>query len=126
MTSFGIKLMQQYSDIIKEHYQNPRNAGKLSDHTHSAEQINPICGDEIKIFLNIKKYKVLNIKYEARGCMISIATASVLSDFIKNKTLTEIKKIIKDDIAKLLEIKISPAREPCSLLALTALHKMIH
>lgn len=125
--------MQQYSNVIKQHYKNPLNAGKLSHYTHFAEQLNPLCGDEIKLYLKIAKLspsgrspeggKIADIKYEAHGCMIAVAAASVLSEFIKGKTLAEIKKITKDDIDKLLGAKISKARELCSTLTLNAIKK---
>lgn len=116
--------MQQYSDIIKQHYHHPRNTGKLSNPTHTAEQLNPLCGDEIKVYLNIKDGIVLDIKYEARGCMISIAAASVLSEYLKGESVAEIKKITKEDINKLLGVTISKARESCATLALEALKKI--
>lgn len=112
---------QQYSNTIKQHYKNPLNAGKLLHFTHTAKQVNPLCGDEIRVYLILKDNQIRDIKYETRGCMISIAAASVLSEFIKGKTLPQIKKITKGDIDKLLGVKISPAREPCAMLMLNAI-----
>ena len=84
-------MSQQYSETIKHHYHHPLNTGKLSNYTHSAEQLNPLCGDEIKVYLDVKDNRIRDIRYEARGCMISIAAASVLSEFVKGKTLQEAK-----------------------------------
>lgn len=116
--------MQQYSETIKQHYHHSRNTGKLSHYTHTASELNPLCGDEIKVYLEVENRKIKDISYEARGCMISIAAASVLSEYIKGKSLSEIKKIAKEDIDKLLGVRISPARESCSTLALNAIKKI--
>ncbi len=117
--------MQTYSETIREHYHYPRNTGKLSRYTHTAEKLNPLCGDEIKVYLKIENSKIENCSCDARGCMISIAAASVLSEYIKGKSLAEIKKITKEDVDKLLGVKISKARESCSTLALNAFKKSL-
>lgn len=117
--------MQQYSSTIKQHYHNPLNTGKLADATYVVEELNPLCGDEIKIYIHMINHMIYHMKYEARGCMISIAAASVLSGYVKGKTLFEVKKITKEDIDKLLGVEISQARESCSTLALTAVNKFL-
>ena len=116
---------QIYSSLIKSRYHHPLNAGKLSNPTHTAEHLNPLCGDEIKVYLNIKDGKIKDISYEARGCMISIAAASVLSEYIKGKSLAEIKKITKKEMDRLLGVTISRAREACSTLGLIAIQKTL-
>ncbi len=116
---------QQYSEIIKSHYHHPRNTGKLPRYTHTAEQLNPLCGDEIKVYLEVRDQKIKNCTYVARGCMISIAAASVLSEFIKGKSLANIKKTTKEDIDKLLGVTISKARESCATLALNTIKKTL-
>lgn len=118
-------LEQNYSEIIKFHYRHPLNTGKLLHYTHSAEQLNPLCGDEIKVYLNIKDSKVRDVKYESRGCMISVATASVLSEFVKGKSVSAIKKIAKHDLDKLLGVTVSAARQSCASLALGVLTRAI-
>jgi len=117
-------MSQQYSETIKHHYHHPLNTGKLSNYTHSAEQLNPLCGDEIKVYLDVKDNRIRDIRYEARGCMISIAAASVLSEFVKGKTLQEAKKITKENIDKLLGVKISKSRESCKTLVLNTVKKI--
>lgn len=113
--------MQQYSETIKQHYHHPLNTGKLSHYTHTAEQLNPLCGDEIKVYLNIANGKIKDLRYEARGCMIFMAAASILSEEIKEKTIKKVQKITKEHIEKLLGAKVSPAREQCVLLALNTI-----
>lgn len=125
-------MKQKYSQIIKEHYHHPLNAGKLSHYTRLTEQLNPLCGDETKIYLKLAlsanssgrmNLRIKDISHETRGCMISIAAASVLSEFVKGKTLAEIKKIAKRDVDKLLGVNVSPARQSCATLALLAMQK---
>lgn len=116
---------KNFSATIKKHYYHPLNTGKLEDPTHAAEEVNSICGDEIKIHLKIENSKIENCTYEARGCMVTIAAASVLSEFIKGKTLPEIKKLTKQDIDKLLDVKISAARASCATLVLQTINKAV-
>ena len=117
-------MSQQYSETIKHHYHHPLNTGKLSNYTHSAEQLNPLCGDETNVYLKIVNSKIKNCTHESRGCMISIAAASVLSEFVKGKTLQEAKKITKENIDKLLGVKISKSRESCKTLVLNTVKKI--
>jgi len=114
-------MKQNYSETIKDHYHHPRNTGKISDYTHTAEQINALCGDEIRIYLKIVNSKIENLSYEARGCMIAVAAASVVSEYARGKKLEEIKKLRVANIATLLEVPISPARQQCALLFIRAL-----
>ncbi|MDP3993541.1 MAG: iron-sulfur cluster assembly scaffold protein [bacterium] len=127
--------MQQknYSQIVLDHYRNPRNFGKLKEPTHTAEEVNPLCGDEIKVYLRVKNGKngkngkIEDIRYEARGCALSIAVASILAERIVNRELRieETGKMEKSDIEQMLGIKISPARESCILLSLNAINKAL-
>ena|SRR3989344_4489768 len=114
---------QNYSDKLKDHYHNPRNTGKISDYNHTTEQINPLCGDEIRVFLKIRKLKIENLSYEVRGCMICVASASVVSEYAKGKTLPEIKKISLGGIEKMLKVSISPARANCATLFVETIRK---
>ena len=129
---------QNYSETIKQHYHHPLNTGRLSHPTHTAEQINPLCGDEIKIYfklLSVAKdggrkdlpqsdFVVENISHETRGCMICVASASVVSEFVRGKKLSAIKKLGAADVAKLLDVSISPARAQCATLVVAAIAKV--
>lgn len=118
-------MTSQYSQLVLAHYRNPQNFGKLEKPTHTGEELNPLCGDETKIYLKIARDRIKNLKYEARGCALSIAAASVLSERIMNyaSRITDIKKIEKSEIEKMLGIKVSKARETCITLALNAIKK---
>jgi len=110
-------------------YQSPHNFGKLDNPDYSALVFNSFCGDSIKI--QIKKTMVNNeekikkIKFLGKGCAISIATASLLTDYLKGKPLREINRLGKEKILELLGIDISPVRLKCALLPLEALKKAI-
>lgn len=127
------QIMQQknYSPIVLEHYRHPRNFGRLEKPTHTGSELNPLCGDEITVYLSVQGGttsggKISDIKYEGRGCALMIASASILSENIKGLEIKEIKKINKTEIEKLLNIKVSQARESCVTLALNTIKKVIN
>ncbi len=112
-------------EIYKEHildlYKNPHNKGKLNNPTHEFSKNNPLCGDEIKVQLIIKNNKIIDVKFSGQGCAISQASASLLTDKIKNSSINQIKKFSKKDILNLLKIPISYTRIKCALLPLDAI-----
>ena len=113
---------QNYSETIKQHYRHPLNAGRLSHPTHTAEAINPLCGDETKVYLQIEDGIIKNIRHETRGCMICVAAASVVSEYARDKKLSRIKNFGTEKISALLDVAISPTRERCALLIASAIN----
>ncbi len=109
-----------YKENIMDHYQHPRNKLKLERYTCSHREFNPLCGDEITIFVSIKKEAIDNISFQGNGCAISQAAASMLTDFIKEKSIEEIKRLGPWDVFNLLGIRISHTRSKCALLCLKA------
>ena len=87
-----------YREIILDHYRNPRNKGKLPGADISTHDSNPLCGDEINIHMKIQGDRITDIKFEGRGCAISQASASMLTEMVINKPLTSVKDIAKTDI----------------------------
>ena len=110
-----------YRDYILDHYKNPRNAGALPGATNSYHDSNPLCGDEITMALLIDEDRVKDVRFEGKGCAISQASASILTEEIKGKTLDEVKAIDRQHILENLGIPISPARVKCALLGLKTL-----
>lgn len=106
---------------ILEHYQNPRNFGTLEHPDISAEDSNPLCGDEIRIDLHVKDGVIEDVRFSGKGCSISRAAASMLTEEIRGKTLDEVKRIGKDDVLEMLGIELGPVRLKCALLALKTL-----
>ena len=114
-------MTQNYSETIKQHYHYPLNAGKLSHYTHTAEQINPLCGDETRVYLKVDNDVIKDISHKTRGCMICAAATSVVSEYARGKKISEIKKLGSSDVAKLLQVSISPARQSCATLFINAI-----
>lgn len=110
-----------YRDYILDHYKNPRNAGELPGATNTYHDTNPLCGDEITMSLLIEGDLVKDVRFAGKGCAISQASASMLTEEIKGKTLDEVKAIDRQHILENLGIPISPARVKCALLGLKAL-----
>ncbi len=110
-----------YRDFILDHYRNPRNAGTLESPDATFEDNNPMCGDKIRMDVKLRNGVVSDIKFQGRGCAISQASASLLTETVKGKSLSEIAKVGKDDVLENLGIPISAARLKCALLGLKVL-----
>ena len=111
-----------YREIILDHYRNPRNKGKLPEADVSTHDSNPLCGDEIDIHLKVEQGKIKDIKFEGRGCAISQASASMLTEMVIDKPLTAVKDLAKDDILENIGLmNLGPARIKCALLSLKVL-----
>ena len=110
-----------YRDYILEHYRRPHNFGVIEDATTSYEGSNPLCGDRITMMLGIRDGVVADVGFTGRGCAISQASASLLTDEIKGKPVGEVAKMTSQDLLDLLGIEISPARLKCALLSLDTL-----
>ena len=105
-----------------EHARNPRNVGRI----RGAKKIiakNPFCGDEAEIFLKVENRKIADIKYQIRGCILSKASLSIFSEYIKGKDLKSLKKIKDEDIFKMIGGKPSPSRAKCALFGFEAVHE---
>jgi len=110
-----------YRDNIIDHYQNPRNYGTLEHPDISYEDSNPVCGDELRIDLQVKDDKVIDARFSGHGCSISQASASMLTEEIIGKTLEEVRQIDKQYLLDLLGIPLGPVRLKCALLSLKVL-----
>ncbi len=85
-----------YRETILDHYHNPRNRGTITDATVSTEGVNPLCGDELRLFLKIEDGVVQDIKLESRGCSINTASGSMMSELVLGKSLEEAKAVISE------------------------------
>ena len=112
------------SDMYREHilelYKSPSNFGNLNNPTHKKTEYNSVCGDEITVQLLIQGGKVKDAKFNGSGCVLSMVSASLLTDKIKGMEIEDVKKLDKRDILKLLKVPITPARIKCILLPLEA------
>ena len=115
-----------YRDEILEHYREPHNFGTLDAPDASHEGHNPLCGDRITIMLAIDDAgNVSDVAFSGRGCAISQASASLLTDEIKGRPLSEVEDTTNQDVLDLLGIEISPARLKCALLSVDTLHRAL-
>jgi nitrogen fixation NifU-like protein len=124
MNEFGA-MDDLYRDFILDHYRNPRNAGTLPDPDATFEDNNPLCGDKIRMDLCIADGKVTDVRFAGRGCAISMASASLLTEQIKGMPLTDIAKLGKDEVLANLGIDISAARLKCALLGIKVLKQAL-
>jgi nitrogen fixation NifU-like protein len=116
-----------YREFIIELFQNPHNFGKMDDPDKSAEVHNPTCGDRITLYLKIKNDVISDVSFSGQGCAISQASASLLTDAIKGRSLDEVQKLQKEDVLNLIRLDLSrnPTRMRCALLVLDALKKAL-
>ncbi|HTC30862.1 MAG TPA: SUF system NifU family Fe-S cluster assembly protein [Candidatus Acidoferrum sp.] len=107
-----------YRDFILDHYRNPRNYGHLDHPEASAEDLNPLCGDTIRMEFDVDGDVVRDVRFSGKGCAISQASASMLTETIKGMRLEEIAKLSKDVVLENVGIGISPTRMKCATLGL--------
>ena len=111
-----------YRDEILEHYREPHNFGTLDEPSAVHEGHNPLCGDRITMMLIVDDAgNVADVAFSGRGCAISQASASLLTDEVKGRPVAEVEAMKNQDILDLLGIEISPARLKCALLSLDTL-----
>ncbi|HET7814832.1 MAG TPA: SUF system NifU family Fe-S cluster assembly protein [Candidatus Baltobacteraceae bacterium] len=111
-----------YRDFILEHYRNPHNFGHLEQADASAEDMNPLCGDRIRVELAVDENRnVTDVRFSGKGCAISQASMSMLTDEIVGKNLEEIATLPKEAVLDNVGIGISPARMKCAMLGLKVL-----
>jgi nitrogen fixation NifU-like protein len=112
-----------YREHILDHYANPRNQGTLDDADISCEWDNPVCGDVVRIDLRLNNGQVSEARFSGQGCVISMASASMLTEEILGKTVEELKALQNEDIFSMLGITLGPVRAKCGLLPLQVLQK---
>ena len=92
-----MNLKELYQEIILDHGKNPHNLKKINNYNKDAKGHNPLCGDKVHLYLKLDdKKKIEDISFEGSGCAISMASASIMTDILKNKNESEVKELIKD------------------------------
>jgi nitrogen fixation NifU-like protein len=118
-----------YRENILDHFRNPRNFGPLTGADASHTEANELCGDRIEMQVKYAtdkgKQTIDEIKFQGEGCAIAVASASLLTDHVKGKSVTEVRTMDAGNITKLLGIPLTPSRLKCALLSLEALHKTL-
>ena len=111
-----------YREYILEHFREPRHHGKLEQPDIHSADTNPLCGDRVEIDLRVQDDRVTDVAFQGRGCAISQASASMLTERIEGATLDELRALTPQDVLEMLGVAIGPARQRCALLSLRVLH----
>ena len=113
---------EMYQEIILDHYRRPRNFGTLQKANITFRDSNPACGDVIELQIFTDAHGIIkDIKFSGKGCAISQAAASMLTESVKGKNIKDIKPLTKQDILEMLNIPLSGIRLKCALLSLKVL-----
>ena len=113
---------QLYRELILDHYKNPRNHGLLEPADARAEGQNPLCGDEISVSVRLGERDVIEeVGFDGRGCAISQAATSMLTDLVKGRTAQEVASMPKEELLDEIGIPLTPVRLKCALLGLGVL-----
>jgi nitrogen fixation protein NifU and related proteins len=117
-----------YREVILDHYKNPRGHGVIEDADAHAEGLNPLCGDEVSIYVQFAEdgETIDEVKFSGRGCAISQAATSMLMEMVTGRTATEIAELPKEDLLEEVGIPLTPIRLKCALLGLGVLKVALH
>ena len=113
-----------YTDKVMDHFSNPRNIGEIKNADGVGEVGNPVCGDMMSFYINVKDNKIADIKFKTFGCVAAIAVSSMVTEMALGKTLEEAKKITKKSVAESLD-GLPKEKMHCSNLGADALNKAI-
>ncbi len=115
-----------YQAEILEHYKHPHNRGVLESATHQARESNPLCGDEIALSLRVDgSDRIEDVRFDGEGCAISMASASLLTDTLRGKSVSEARALDRAAVLANLRAPLSPVREQCALRPLRALQRAL-
>jgi len=112
-----------YSDIIRERWRRPRFRGDLPDATAVAEDVNPLCGDRVRMMLRVQDGLVAAARFAGDSCAICTASADVVSESVVGKTVAEATKLTTEDVLTILQTDVRPTRLRCVALPLTVLQQ---
>jgi len=115
---------KMYSELVLEHFNNPRNVGSMPDADGAGLVGNPVCGDLMKIYIKVRDNRIKDIKFQTFGCGAAIASSSIVTEMVKGKTLDEALAVSNEAVAEALG-GLPPTKMHCSNLAADALHKAI-
>ncbi len=116
-----------YQEHILDHYEDPFHRGHLAEATHAHEDKNPLCGDVVRIELLVDDAgTILNAYFDGQGCVISLASASMLIETMLGKTVDEVKGFTAEAMLKLYGPRLTPNRQKCCLLSWRVLQSAIH
>ena len=119
---------QMYREVILDHYKNPRGHGVMENADAEAEGQNPLCGDEVSIYVAFAEdgETIDEVKFSGRGCAISQASTSMLMEMVKGRKADEIAALPKEELLEEIGIPLTPIRLKCALLGLGVLKVALH
>ena len=119
---------QLYREVILDHYKNPRGHGVIEGADAQAEGQNPLCGDEVSIYVSFGDDgdTIDDVKFEGRGCAISQAATSMLTEMVQGRSATEIAALPKEELLEEIGIPLTPVRLKCAILGLGVLKVALH
>jgi nitrogen fixation NifU-like protein len=119
---------QLYREVILDHYKNPRGHGLIEDADAQAEGQNPLCGDEVSIFVAFGEDgdTIEEVKFSGRGCAISQAATSMLTELVQGRSAQEVATLPRDELLDEIGIPLTPVRLKCALLGLSTLKLALH
>ena len=117
---------QLYREVILDHYRDPRSHGLLDVADAQAEGQNPLCGDEITVSVRFDGDAIADIGFEGRGCAISQAATSMLTELVRGRTAQEVAAMPKDELLDEIGIPLTPVRLKCAILGLGVLKLALH
>jgi len=117
---------QLYREVILDHYKNPRGHGVIERADAQAEGQNPLCGDEVAIFVALDGDKIEDVRFRGRGCAISQAATSMLVEMVRGRTVDEVASMPRDELLEEVGIPLTPVRLKCALLGLGVLKVALH
>ena len=116
--------MALYTDVVMDHFENPRNVGSIENADGVGEVGNTACGDIMTFYIKVENNVIVDVKFKTFGCGAAIAVSSMVSELAKNKTIEEAQEITNKKVAELLG-GLPPNKMHCSNLGADALHKAI-
>ncbi|MBC7318627.1 SUF system NifU family Fe-S cluster assembly protein [Candidatus Bipolaricaulota bacterium] len=116
--------MSPYEEVILDHWKNPRNKGRLSNPDLVGMEVNPLCGDAVRLELKVSDGKVADVRFDGQGCAISQAAASLLTELIRGRSLAELREFRDEELLSALGGVIQ-TRLKCALLPVRALRKAL-
>ena len=116
---------KMYQEELMDHYRNPRNKGSLDKPDFVAADLNPSCGDKVIFEGSIAGNNLKSLSFDGHGCILSQATASMLTEKCSGEKLSDVLKLSKDDVLRMVGIPLGPNRIKCVMLPLLVLHEGI-
>jgi nitrogen fixation NifU-like protein len=117
-----------YREVILDHYKNPRGHGVIEHADAEAEGQNPLCGDEVSVYVSFGEdgETIDDVKFSGRGCAISQAATSMLMEMTKGRTAQQVATLDKDELLAEIGVPLTPVRLKCAMLGLTTLKVALH